>query len=121
MTLVTRKAFLGNLAGGAVLLVLGGCGGGGGDYAAAPAPAPGPAGVGCGASISGNHGHVLSIPTADLDSTTPKTYDIQGAADHTHQVTFSAADLANLKAGRTVNVVSTTTLAHEHAISETCT
>lgn len=116
VTTVTRKAFLGDLAGGMVLLVIGGCGGGGG-YSAAPAPAA----AGCAATISGNHGHALSIPAADLDATAPRTYDIQGSADHTHQVTFSAADLAQLKAGQTVTVISTTALAHEHSISETCT
>lgn len=98
-TTVTRKAFLGELAGGAVLLVLGGCV----------------------AGISGNHGHTLTIPAADLDATTPMTYNFQGAADHNHQVTFSAADLANLKAGRAVTVTSTETDAHQHVITETCT
>jgi len=117
MTTMTRKAFLGELAGGAVLLVVGGCGGGGGDYGGGSMQ---PAGSGCVAGISGNHGHTLTIPAADLDSPTAKTYNIQGAADHNHQVTFSAADLANLKAGRAVTVTSTETEAHQHVISETC-
>jgi hypothetical protein len=122
MTLtVSRKAFLVRLAGGVGMLVLGGCGGGS-NYSAAPAPAPG-AGS-CGTSIADNHpdpyAHALVIPLADLDSPVARTYGIQGAADHNHDVTFSAADLADLKAGRTVNVLSTTTLGHQHDVSERC-
>ncbi len=121
MLTVTRKQFLDHLAGGSVVLLLGGCGGGGSYSAGAPAPAPSPAPAGgCSANIAGNHGHVLTIPQADLDSTTAKTYDIQGTADHTHSVTFSATDLANLKAGQTVTVQTSTTLAHSHSIGEAC-
>jgi hypothetical protein len=63
---------------------------------------------------------VLAIPVADLSSTVDKTYDIQGSADHTHSVTFTAAQLAQLKAGTAVIVTSSTTLAHSHAINELC-
>ena len=48
--------------------------------------------------ISNNHGHELIIPMADLDSTASITYNIQGEADHNHQVTVTAADFANIKA-----------------------
>ena len=72
------------------------------------------------AAISGNHGHSLSIAAADLDSTTAKTYSIQGAATHDHLVTLSPAQLATLKAGGSVTVTSTTTLAHDHAVTITC-
>lgn len=119
MITVTRKKFLGDLAGGTVVLLLGGCGGGGSYGGGTPMSSPPPAG-GCGADIAGNHGHVLAIPQADLDSTTAKTYNIQGTADHNHTVTFSAADLADLKAGRMVTVQSSTTLAHSHTIVEAC-
>ena len=114
---ISRKAFLIQVASG---WALAGCGGGGGDSGAAPAaPAP-PAGIACAATISDNHGHVLAIPAADLDSTTDKTYDIQGTAGHTHSVTFTAAQLAQLKAGTTVSVTTTMTLSHDHRIGEHC-
>jgi hypothetical protein len=115
---ITRKAFLVQLVqvgGGGWLLA--GCGGGGGDDP--PAPPPPPAGT-CAATIAGNHGHALLIPTADLDSATAKTYDIQGAAAHTHSVSFSAAQLAQLKAGGTVNVTSSFTIDHDHAVGVRC-
>jgi hypothetical protein len=109
---ITRKTFLLRLAGGGWILT--GCGGGGSD------PAP-PAASGCNASIAGNHGHTLAISAADLNSLVDMTYDIRGAADHTHSVTFTAAMLASLKAGNSVNATTTTTLAHSHLIGERCT
>lgn len=114
---ITRKAFLIQAAGGGWLLATAGCGGGGGDSSNPPAP---PAGSGCAATISDNHGHTLAIPAADLDSTTEKIYDIQGSAGHTHSVTFSAAQLAQLKAGSTVSVTSSAEPGHDHRIGERC-
>ena len=121
--MVTRTEFLAQLTSAGWILFLAGCGGGG-DYAA-PAPAPPPPGPGpavtCSATqISNNHGHSLSIPAADLDSAVAMSYNIQGAGDHSHQVTFSAAQLAQLKAGQTVTVASTTTAAHSHDVSGAC-
>jgi len=117
---ITRKAFLVQLVGGGWVLT--GCGGGG--YSA-PAAAPGS--VVCAATIAGNHNHLLTIPAADLNSTQQMSYDITYLADHSHTVTFTAAQLAQLKAGTMVQVTSTaTTVAsatqppHSHAISEVC-
>ena len=128
---MTRKGFLGAAAGSTVMLFLQACGGGGSDYngspapapGPAPAPAPGPAPQSCGASngaIAGNHGHVLVIATADLDSTTAMTYDIQGAAAHSHSVTFTPAQLQALKAGQAVVVTSTIGAQHDHVVTAGC-
>ena len=109
--MVTRAEFLAQLTSAGWLLVLAGCGGGG-DAApapAAPAPPAVPSALTCSATqITNNHGHDLSILAADLNSTVSKTYDIVGAGGHSHQVTFSAAQLAQLKAGQAVTVASTT-------------
>jgi hypothetical protein len=117
---ISRKAFLIQAACGGWLLATAGCGGGGG-YGGSNDPNAPPAGSGCAATISDNHGHVLAIAAADLDSTADKTYDIQGTADHSHSVTFSAAQLAQLKAGAMVSVTTTMTLNHDHRIGEHCT
>ena len=114
---INRKTFLLQLMGGGWALA--GCGGGGSSYTAPPPP--GPAGGGCVATIAGNHGHVLTIAAADLNSAVDISYDIHGTADHTHSVTFTAGQLAQLKAGMMVQVTTTTTSAHNHAISEGCT
>lgn len=111
---LTRKTFLIQLLGGS--WVLSGCGGGG-DAGGGTTPM----GTGCAATIAGNHGHVLTIAAADLNSLVDIPYDIHGTADHTHSVIFTAAQLAALKAGNSVNVTSSTTLAHSHAIGERCT
>jgi hypothetical protein len=115
----TRKVFLRQVAGGVWLLALGGCGGGGSGYGGATTVTPSSS-SGCIAAIADNHGHVLSIPTADLDSAVDKSYSIQGSADHTHQVNFSAAQLAQLKAGKAVVVTTSVTLDHSHMITESC-
>jgi hypothetical protein len=127
---ITRKAFLGAAAGSTVVLLLQACGGGDDDNsAAAPAPAPapgpgpGPGAAQCGATgaaIAGNHGHALTIPAADLDSATDKTYNIVGTANHSHLVTFTPTQLQALKAGQGVTVLSTTDASHEHAVTATC-
>ncbi|MEO8807324.1 MAG: hypothetical protein ABI433_14690 [Burkholderiaceae bacterium] len=117
---MSRKTFCGALAGSTVALLFQACGGGGGD-SAAPAPAPAPGATGCSDTIDANHGHVLVIATADLDSATDKVYDIQGGAVHNHSVTLTVAQLRALKAGTTVSVTSSTTLAHEHGVTILCT
>ena len=123
---ITRKRFIELFGTGSALLILHGCGGGS-DYGGAPAPAPGPSPapaptIGCSEAISANHGHTLTIPAADLDSPTARTYDIAGVAGHSHQVTFSPAQLQQLKAGTTVAVASTPFPGdgHSHNVSVTC-
>jgi hypothetical protein len=118
---LTRKEFCLALGSTTVLVWLQGCGGGGGGYSAAPAPAPAPAACGAsGAAIAGNHGHMLEIARADLDSMTAMTYSIAGTAGHDHQVTFSPAQLQTMKGGGSATVTSTTTDAHDHAVTASC-
>ncbi len=125
MTL-TRKAFCTSLAGATVTIWLQGCGGGGSYSGGGPS---GPTST-CGASgsdISGNHGHSLTILKADLDATASKTYRLSPSGDgHVHEVTFTTAQLALLKAGTSVTVTSTATDAgagyggsHSHAVTAT--
>ncbi|MFO0613845.1 MAG: hypothetical protein U0414_14730 [Polyangiaceae bacterium] len=78
--------------------------------------------MGCGAAgteISANHGHELVIPAADLDATTDKTYSIMGTAVHDHTVTFTAAQLAMLKAKTPVTVTSSAAV-HTHMVTASC-
>ena len=116
---ISRKRFIEALAGGSALLVFSGCGGGGSSYGGGNPPPPA---SGCSEAISGNHGHALTIAVADLDSPTAKTYDIMGAAAHSHQVTFSTTQLQQLKAGTAVTVTSTPFAGdgHTHNVTATC-
>ena len=130
-TTLSRRHFFEPALGTVMLLILPGCGGGGdtsiADAAAAlgatpPAatPPPTPAVTSCGAQFDFNHGHVLVIQKADLDSPTAMSYDITGNADHGHSVTFSPAQLASLKAGASVTVTSTTSFFHQHVLTVSC-
>ena len=100
--MLTRKLFLRQMGGGCMTLMLAWCGGGGSD---------GKVGVvthTCSQfDFSSNHGHSLEIPAADLDSLVDKSYSIQGTASHDHPFTLTAANLARLKAGQTITVVTT--------------
>lgn len=112
---MTRKGFLGALGGGTVVLWLQACGGGGGGDDDDGGP------VQCGATgISGNHGHSLTIPEADLSSMTDKVYSIQGSAGHDHTVTLTVAQLAALRAGQSVDVTSSTSASHNHVVTARC-
>ena len=92
-----------------------------------PAPAPPPPGpISCGASaISDNHGHALTIPAADVDSTVAKTYNIAGIADHPHTITLTPVQLAQIKAMTSVTVSSSVDpspifASHFHAVTVNC-
>lgn len=113
---ITRKVFLRQLTGGGLAIGLAACGGG-------DDPPPTPAAAGCrSVTFSANHGHALSIPLADLDSTTAKTYSIQGAGLHDHLVTLSPAQLALLKAGQSLTVTSSEggLTPHSHDMAASC-
>lgn len=118
MSKLSRKNFLiGTLGAAGAALGLGGTAGCGGDDDGAGG---GSGTKSCASSISDNHGHALSIPTADLESTADKTYSIQGASGHDHTVTLVASDFAKLKSGASVIVTATTAVAHAHEVTVTC-
>jgi hypothetical protein len=133
---ITRKRFVGAVTGGTVTLLIQGCGGGGssaflalfgGGNGGGTNDNPQPASS-CGSSgseISGNHGHVLSVPTTDLTSTTAIAYSILGSATHDHSLTLSPSDFATLNSGGSVTEESSVTDAapfgpHSHSVTVTC-
>jgi hypothetical protein len=121
---MTRKEFCEILGGSTVVLLFQACGGGGSSYSG-PAPPPAPAACGSsGTAIAGNHGHVLTIARADLDSMVAMTYSIAGIAGHDHMVSFSPAQLQTLKTGGAVTVTSTTGDGglgpHTHNVTASC-
>ena len=132
---ITRKQFVGSVTGGTVTLLIQACGGGtagialfgAGNNGGGTSGNPGSASS-CGSSgneITSNHGHLLTVPTADLASTTAMTYSIMGTATHDHSLTLTPADLAQLNAGGSVTEVSSVTDApvfgsHSHGVTVTC-
>jgi hypothetical protein len=134
---ITRKRFLRCAAGGTVTVLIQACGGGGSDAFLAlfggstnggntnDNPEPVSACGSSGSAITGNHGHLLTVPAADLTSTIALTYSIMGSATHDHSLTLSPDDLAQLNSGGSVTVVSSVTDAptfgsHSHGVTVTC-
>ncbi len=79
--------------------------------------------MGCGArgaSIAGNHGHALMIPMADVTAGQEKTYSIQGSSGHDHQLTVSAANMAILAGGGSVDIRAEDSFAHSHICTVSC-
>jgi hypothetical protein len=72
--------------------------------------------------ISGNHGHVLTVPMADVTAAADATYAIMGGAPHNHDVTLTAADFAQLALGNSVMVTSTDGGGgpHHHTVTVHC-
>jgi hypothetical protein len=119
---ISRKRFLETVASGGALLLFSSCGGGGSDYNGGTAGGNPMLVSSCTPAISANHDHVLAIAVGDLDSGTPRTYNIQGAATHSHGVTFSVNQLRQLRAGEAVTVTSTPFPGdgHTHEVTVTC-
>jgi hypothetical protein len=113
MTL-TRKEFLvslGTLAGGAALAACGDDG---------TAAVPNCDENGTSVDISANHGHVLVVTKGDVMAAAEKAYDIRGTALHTHLVTISPAQFAQLQQNVSISAVTTVVDAHTHTIVVMC-
>jgi hypothetical protein len=124
---ITWKQFCFGLGCGVMVAWLGSCGGDGAKDATAlvTTPASIPLAVpSChDTAIAGNHGHELSIPSADLNATVTRTYDITGTGDHSHIVSLTATQLGLLKAGASLTITSgnsSNTPTHTHQISVAC-
>ncbi|HUL65465.1 MAG TPA: hypothetical protein VLW55_12690 [Burkholderiaceae bacterium] len=118
-----RKLLFASAGGAAFVAVLASCGGGGGYSGPAPAPVPPPppGTLACHDTlITGNHGHAVTIPTADLDSMVDMTYNIQGTADHNHTITLTPAQLQMIKAMTATSIMSSTNLSHNHDVTVNC-
>ena len=73
--------------------------------------------------IAANHGHSLTVPKADVAAAMDKTYDITGAALHSHMVTITAAQFAMLAANQSIMVTSTSNdpnMGHTHLVTVDC-
>jgi hypothetical protein len=131
MTL-TRKEFLNSMFGvavgaaGAALLVA--CSSDDGGSADAGNTARNCTTNGTSVNIGTNHpapgAHALVVPKEDVVAAAQKTYSIQGASTHTHNITVSAAQFLQLKTDGTASAMMTSTGAagdgHTHVVTITC-
>lgn len=97
------------------------CGGTAGNGAAGSGGSGGP--FACMTTMTGSHMHPLSISGDDVQTVPEqKTYTLADCGTgHTHMLTLSAYDFLYLQAGTTIMRDSTTTNAHLHTCSITCT
>ncbi|MBX3184667.1 MAG: hypothetical protein KF915_18705 [Polyangiaceae bacterium] len=73
-----------------------------------------------GVTIGTNHGHALTVPPADVEAGTDRTYDIRGTSGHPHTIVVSAADFALLADGEMVTVTSSNDNSHTHVVRLVC-
>lgn len=88
-------------------------------------PNPNPSGANClqngtNISIGGNHGHSLTVSVTDINAGVDKTYNIEGSADHPHQVTVTAAHFNTLKSNTQVVIASSVNSDHSHSVTVSC-
>ena len=69
------------------------------------------------AAISGNHGHSLVIPMADILAGAQKCYDAAGTAGHPHYIIMMPADFAMLASGGSVTKFSCNGGDHQYVLS----
>ena len=113
---MTRKEFIVLLVGSAAAA----CGG-----SSSESPSGNCAANGTSVSIAQNTGHVLVVSSADIAAGAQKTYTMTGDPTHTHDVTLTAADFANLAKNLQIGETSTANAAtgqspHTHAITVGC-
>ncbi len=58
------------------------------------------------ARVGTNHGHVFTVPLADVNAGVARVYDLTGTAGHEHSVTLDAAVFERLRAGEIVRLPS---------------
>ncbi|MCA1828019.1 MAG: hypothetical protein ABR567_10420 [Myxococcales bacterium] len=112
---LTRKEFIVLLIGSAAAA----CGGSSSDT-----PSGNCAANGTSVQIAQNTGHILNVSKADIAAGVQKTYTMQGDPSHTHDVTLTAADFANL--AKNLQAMETSTVgnggngSHTHQITVSC-
>lgn len=66
--------------------------------------------------VHDNHMHDAVLPKGDIDAGQLVSIHIQGRSQHDHAVKLSAADIADIRAGREVWVRSSTDWGHFHEV-----
>jgi hypothetical protein len=116
----TRREVLVLIVGGVAAAACGGSSGNGGNSSGSNCLANGTT-----SQIETNHGHTLSVPVADINAGVDKTYTFGGTADHTHSLTLTAADFAQLRQNMGTQRNSTTNASitfgsHLHTVLISC-
>jgi hypothetical protein len=65
-------------------------------------------------SVTNAHTHALCVPQSLLDAPATMTLMLQYSAGHTHQITLSQTQVANIVAGAPVSQISNPDVLHQH-------
>jgi len=71
-------------------------------------------------NIEGNHGHNITVSSADVSAGDEKTYNITGSSGHSHNVTVSSANFTTLKSNQQIFITSTSGDSHTHNVTISC-
>ena len=69
--------------------------------------------------IEGNHGHMVTIPIADVNAGAAMTYTLTGGG-HDHSLAITANQFTQIKNGQTLNITSGTGNGHTHMVTIMC-
>jgi hypothetical protein len=70
----------------------------------------------CETVVAGKDDHELVIPESHVREGRERQYDIQGVAGHTHVLTITSEDFAQIASGTNVDLVSARGLGHFHHV-----
>lgn len=73
----------------------------------------------CAGIVQDNHGHVFSVPRADVMAGTERTYMLTGGT-HTHSLTLTAAHFTLLADGGMVIATTSLDAGHMHSVEVRC-
>ena len=88
-----------------------------GDSNGGPPSDPGQMVITATSTVSNGHSHTAEVPVSDLDSSSAIDYTSSVSSGHAHTVTLTAANFADLSAGREVTVTSRMASGHTHDFS----
>jgi hypothetical protein len=117
--MMTRKQFLRSVlgigAGVGAVAILSACGDDGGSAVDAGNTCTNPVN-----QIESNHGHMITIPIADVNAGAAMTYTLSTGNGHTHTLAVNANQFTMIKNGQTLNITSSSASGHTHMVTIMC-
>ena len=114
----TLAAILAMLSG--VTITISGCGGGSSSPSSPSSPAPTPTPPASGdkmGSISANHGHTVTITSAQLSAGGDVTLLLTEGSGHTHNVSLTGGEVVQVRDNQKVAKESTSNSGHTHTVT----
>ncbi len=100
-----------------VPITIAACGGSSSPSTPTPTPTPTPSTGNVEGVIGTNHGHTVTITSADLTAGNALSLDITGTSDHPHTVEITAAEVGQIAQGMRVQTTSSSDTGHTHTVT----